>query len=138
MSGALAAAALLLAQATASAPGPLPTPATQAAWELVFEAQAGRLFIDPASLRRDGARVRVHLRVDFSAQSRGGAGQMFVRQVMDCPARRHGYESAATYGPDGSPRGAMDFAPGEIRMEPIAAGSAEEALHRRLCPPRGA
>lgn len=130
------AASLLAAQAASPAPLALPTPESRVGWEEMLAEADGRIFIDPASVRRDGAIVRFHIRM-LLAEELDGARQMFIRHVMDCARRTIGYEAGAAYDAEAQLIRSREDAPWEVELGPIPPGGAEEIFHQRLCPGNG-
>lgn len=125
--------ALALAlQGAAPAVPPLPAPGARIAWELVLEEPDGRLYIDPASVRRDGNVVRFNTRMAGNVDIEG-IRTLFTRQAMDCVRHTSGFEAGATYDAEGRATGSREVAPWEVVMVPIEAQSAEAAFHQRLC-----
>jgi hypothetical protein len=117
--------AAALAAQTLPAPG-----AVQ--WEEVAQDGGGRYAIDPASIARDGDKVRFVMRATGAAANADGTSVAVVRYVMDCRRRTWGVLAADAYRGDAFAF-ARETAEDEVQMRPIAADSGEARLQRRAC-----
>lgn len=119
-------AALMLAQ--------LPTPGTPIGWERIARDDEGYYDYDPASVRRDGAVVRFHLRAVPLVPPAGDAPHLLIlRWVIHCQLGTSGIEAGDSYGADGARTGTREVRPEEVEMTPIGATTAEAQIRAHLC-----
>lgn len=121
--------ALLLAAAQAASAAP-----AAPAWELVIELPNGRMFVDPASIRRDAERVSFLALAARSAESPDGVQNVFADLRIDCAARTMTVFRERYYGARGNlvrsnELGAEGGPPQRIRR----GSPANSAFYRRLC-----
>jgi hypothetical protein len=118
------AAALLLAAAQPAGP----------AWELVFESPGGRLFLDPASLRRDGGAVEFSFRAVRNSPDSDGHQTALVASRVDCAARTMTVLSERFLDATGNVVRTNEFGAQGRETQPIRRASpANAAFYRRLC-----
>ena len=88
----------ILILAAALAAQVLPAPGT-VRWEFVAEDASGRIYLDPASMRRDGDIARILVRGVSKRPAASGASVMMMRFRFDCasaPSHRGGDGMART------------------------------------------
>jgi hypothetical protein len=119
----------ILAAALAAQVLPAPGAVT---WQEAAQDSGGRYAIDPASIRRDGDRVRFLMRATAAAAEPDGTSSAVVRYLIDCRARRSAMLAVDFYRGDALAR-SQETAEDEIEWRPIAGNSGEAQLHRRAC-----
>ena len=122
---------ILFALTAALAAQSLPAP-TAVTWEAVAEDSGGRYSIDPTSIVRDGDRVRFLMRAAAARAEADGTSAAVVRYLIDCRARTAGMMAADFYRGDAFAN-SVDIGADEIALRPIAEGTGEVQLHRRVC-----
>ena len=124
---------LTLAALLAAQPA-LPGPGATVTWEQIVADADGRILIDPASIRREGDRVRFTVRM-VTAEGREGANfaEAIMAVVLDCRARTQGFEAGRAFDREGREINARTVVPGEVQLSPIREVSAEADYHRRVC-----
>lgn len=111
-----------------AAPAPL--------WRSVYRYEGGEIFVDPASLRRDGDRFEITLRALFARVQPSGMKIGISRNRYNC-ARQSFVTLHVHYldenGATIENRPARGFA---ARDRPVGGGSANAAILRDYCPRR--
>lgn len=122
------AAAMLIQSAPAST-------AAQPQWTLAASDEDGEIWIDRASIRREGALHRFRAR----HKSRdGGTDRIKSVQVdyqLDCAGRTLAIESMEGFDGSGRSIGSRTIPADWLDKEPIYAGSHDENIYMRVCPP---
>ncbi|HST37808.1 MAG TPA: surface-adhesin E family protein [Allosphingosinicella sp.] len=110
-------------------------PAAEAtAWERVFQDAESTQYLDPASIRRDGAHMQVRWRFDFSqADGDDGMQRLIVNALVDCRARIFLLRRVEGYRGDGSPIQAFDLPPDHPQAAAQALSERDETTYRRVC-----
>ncbi|MEA3011490.1 MAG: hypothetical protein QOD42_35 [Sphingomonadales bacterium] len=121
----------LFALAAALAAQTLPAPGA-VTWEAVAEDSGGRYSIDPTTIVRDGDRVRFLMRALAARAEADGTDSAVVRYVIDCRARTAGMLAADFYRGDAFAN-ALEIGAEDLELRPIADGTGEVQLHRRVC-----
>jgi hypothetical protein len=122
----------ILALAAASlAAQALPAPGA-VQWEAVAQDSGGRYSIDPTSIVRDGDRARFLMRAIAARAEADGTDSAVVRYLIDCRARTAGMLAADFYRGDAFGN-SLAIDEDEIALRPIAEGTGEVQLHRRVC-----
>jgi hypothetical protein len=122
---------ILFALTAALAAQALPAPGA-VTWEEVAQDSGGRYSIDPASVVREGNRVRFLMRALAARPEADGTSSAVVRYLIDCRARSTGMLAADFYrGDDFSNSLTVDE--DEVELRPITEGTGEVQLHRRVC-----
>lgn len=124
----------ILAAAFAAQALPAPGAIT---WEQVAQDGGGRYAIDPASLARDGEKVRFLMRAEAAQAQADGTDMAVVRYVIDCRRRTAGIEARDFYHA-GAFASSRETDADELETWPIAAGSGEMRIYGRVCPAAGA
>lgn len=111
----------------------LPAPgATQ--WEAVANDPEGRTWLDPASIARDGARVRLVTKTEFSQADTDGMRVLVVRLQINCQRREFGLEAGDSYTSDGRFLESRDAASsGGLHLRPMDVQGSQATLYRRAC-----
>jgi hypothetical protein len=122
---------ILFALTAALAAQALPAPAA-VTWEAVAEDSGGRYSIDPASIVRTGDRVRFLMRAFAARAEADGTSSAVVRYLIDCRARTAGMLAADFYRGDAFGN-SLTVDEDEIELRPLAEGTGEVQLHRRVC-----
>lgn len=123
----------ILTLAAALAAQALPAPGA-VFWEPVSEDSGGRYSIDPASLVRDGDRVRFLMRAFAARAEADGVDSAVVRYVIDCRRRASATLAADFYrGEAFAHSRETDAAAVERQLDRGFSG--EDQLIRRVCPP---
>lgn len=108
-------------------------------WEPLANDQGESVFIDPASVRRDGQTVRYLVRVDAHDSGPGNEIQrLIMRIVLDCGRGLQGIEAADGYDGAGALLASREAQPAEIEYEPLRRYGSPDSVRRRLCPEPGA
>lgn len=113
----------------------LPAPGA-VTWEQAAEDNGGRYAIDPASLVRDGDKVRFLMRANAAQAQADGTDMAVVRYVIDCRRRTAGIEASDFYRA-GAFASSRETDADEMETWPIAEGSGEMRIYRRVCPAAG-
>jgi hypothetical protein len=117
--------------AAAFAAQALPAPGA-VQWEEVAQDSGGRYAIEPASIARDGDKVRFVVRATGAQANADGTSMAVIRYVMDCRRRTWGMSVADFYRGD-TFANSREADEDEVEMRPIAADSGEERMLRRAC-----
>lgn len=120
----------ILAAAFAAQVLPAPGAVT---WEQAAQDDGGRYAIDPASLRRDGDKVRFVMRAEPAHAQADGTNLAVVRYVIDCRRRTAGIEARDFYRA-GALAGSRETDADELETWPIGTASGEMQIYRRVCP----
>ena len=113
----------------AQAPAPEAT-----AWERISQDADSTQLIDPASVRRDGAHMRVRWRFDFNQpDSDDGMQRLIINALVDCPARRFSVRRIEGYRADGGLIQAFDLAADHPQAAAQALSERDETVYRRVC-----
>ena len=135
---------LAAALAQAAAPGPVPagpclalgaetgTPGC-ASWRLLLNTGGSQVFIDPASIRREGARFDLLFRATFP-QPVDGARTVLMWQSFDCAARTVTTRRVVFYSEAGAVVSGHVMTDAEARPEPVVQGSSFERVRAEFCP----
>lgn len=118
----LAAAALLQAEATI--------------WRPVYQAEGGEVFVDPASLRRDGDTFEIRVRALFATVRPSGMKSGITRNRYNCARQSFLTLHVHYFDADGE---TLENRParGNYALDrPVGPGSANAAILREYCPPR--
>jgi hypothetical protein len=124
-SAAAAAAILISAGATGQAP--------DATWIQVSRHAGGPIFIDPASVRRDGNYATVVSRTDLEQALDDGTRTLVVRYRYDCVNRTSDLLYLEQLAGDGRVLLRTEIAPQEREIEAIPADSPNAAILARVC-----
>lgn len=110
-------------------------PATDSVrWEEVLPADnSGRNFIDPASLRRDGDRVRFLMRSVGHQTNADGVAAFNMRVEIDCRARTFTLLVADSYTPDGTLVASVELPPDQLQPTPVGEINDQDRLLPRVC-----
>jgi hypothetical protein len=109
----------------------LPAPGA-VTWEEVAQDSGGRYSIDPTSIVRNGDRVRFLMRAFAARAEADGTSSAVVRYLVDCRARTTGMLAADFYRGDAFAN-TLTIDEDEVELRPIADGTGEVQLHRRVC-----
>jgi hypothetical protein len=107
-------------------------PAGCPAWRLMLEGGGARIFIDPASVRRDGDRFEILFRGIF-AEPVDGARSVVMWQSFDCGARTVTTRRLVFYSAAGVPVSGHVMTSAELQAEPVTAGSSFERVRAEFC-----
>lgn len=121
----------ILALAASLAAQALPAPGA-VTWEEVAQDSGGRYSIDASSIVRNGDRVRFLMRAIAARPEADGTSSAVVRYVIDCRARTTGMLAADFYRGDAFAN-SLETDEDELQLRPIADGTGEVQLHRRVC-----
>lgn len=111
----------------------LPAPGA-AQWELVARDPEGQTWVDPASIARDGARVRLVTRTEFGRADRDGMRVLVVRLQINCQRREFGLEAGDSYDANGRFLESRDAANvGGVSFRPMDVQGSQATLYRRAC-----
>lgn len=105
------------------------------AWERISADSAGvPLSLDPASVRREGALVRVRWRSDYGEGALNrDARTLVVEALIDCRARTFSFRRIEGYRADGSLIEGTDLAADHPEAGPHAFPPSDEPIRRRVC-----
>lgn len=117
--------------AAALAAQSLPAPGA-VQWEEVAQDGGGRYAIDPASIARDGDKVRFLMRAVAAQANADGTGMAVVRYVIDCRRTTWGVLAADAYRGDAFAY-SREAGEDEVEMRPIPGGGGGPQLQRRAC-----
>ena len=124
MTGALLALALQL----------LPAP-TLPRWQVVVRSPQADFAIDPATIQRQGTRVRAAVRQRYRNPPPGAPTAGVTRRLYDCRANTARSEAADLYDARGHFLGTLQSRADQLRDEPIRPGSPNARLRTWLCTP---
>ncbi len=110
----------------------MPAP-TLPRWRVVVRNPQGEYAIDPASIVRQGSRVRVGVRLRPARPQPGAPAVGVMRYVFDCRAGTVRSEASDIYDARGRFVGTMQARPHELRDVPVGRGSLNALLLRHLC-----
>ncbi len=129
------AAALLQTPDPCHAADPGARPAGCVQWRLVGRDARSALFVDPASLRRDGAAFEVVTRTVFGEPQEEEAMRSGVTTFrFDCAARTWSLRRSAHYHGDGTLIEAREVTGDEADPQPVQPDSPLAALATEFCP----
>ncbi len=111
----------------------MPAPALPR-WRAIGRNAQGEIAIDPASIQRQGSRVRVFARLRPRV-AQGGMAMGVTRYVYDCRASTVRSEASDFYNTGGRFVGTLQARPGELRDVRIVPGSLNTLALRHLCTP---
>ncbi|HVQ09352.1 MAG TPA: surface-adhesin E family protein [Allosphingosinicella sp.] len=117
--------------AVALAAQALPAPGA-VQWEEVARDGAGRYAIDPASIVREGDRVRFLMRATGAQANADGTSAAVVRYLIDCRRRTSAVLAVDAYRGDAFAY-SRETDEDELVMLPIAGAGGEAQLQRRAC-----
>lgn len=109
-------------------------PASCPAWRSLYREGGGEMFVEPASVRRDGDRLEVRVRVLLDQAGNGGVRTYLGTYRYDCRARTATMLRFAAYDAGG---GELENAPAtgaEAEPQRAAAGTPNAAVLDALCP----
>ena len=105
------------------------------AWRTIHEADSALYALDPASLTREGDRVRARMRASRAEPMADGISSVVAEVELDCRARTATLLGRTAFGADGRLLAALEVPAEQRRAEPLRANAEDEALHRSLCAP---
>jgi hypothetical protein len=103
-------------------------------WRVIGRNAQGEIAIDPASIVRQGRRIRVYARLRPRV-AQGGMAVGVTRYVYDCGASTVRSEASDFYNPRGGFVGTLQARPYELRDVRIVPGSLNALAVRQLCAP---
>ncbi len=109
----------------------MPVLAQAVEWQRVHGDDEGEYFVDPASLRRDGDRVRVTMRL--APTGRGGVTHIGDYD-FDCAGHTMAMLAARELGPQGEQLRAVIVPAERVRAETVYAGSGQAPMFHAVCP----
>ena len=116
-------------------PRPAALPAGCAQWRPVGRLADSALFVDPASLRRDGAAFEIALRILYDEPQEEEAMRSGVTIArFDCAARTRALRRIASYDGGGTLIEARAVTGDEADPEPLPSGSPFAGLLTEYCP----
>ena len=124
----MTAAILALAMQLLPAPG-LPR------WQVVGRNAQAEYAVDPQSIQRQGARVRVAVRLRFVAPQPGAPAFGVMRYLYDCRANTIRSESSDIYDSRGRFVGTLQTPANQLRDVPIGPVSPNAQVRNHLCRP---
>jgi hypothetical protein len=130
------AAALLQAQDPCNAAdrtGPAPA-ASCPAWRSVARSPEAETWLDPASVRRDGAGVEVRTRLVFAAADESGVRSAVMRHRYDCTRRTGATLHVTLYDAAGAPLGEQAQTGADAAPAIPEPDSPSAAVLAALCP----
>ena len=115
----------------------LPTWAS-AEWKTVAESGYGRMSYDTASVKRQGERVQIRYRIDYSDAVQVPSGpkprSVVIDATLDCRARNLGVLGVATYTqPEGKGEVISRESHADPQMAPVQAQSSSVPLLKAAC-----
>ena len=119
---------LLLALAMQLLPAP-----TLPRWQVVVRNPQADFAIDPASIQRQGTRVRAAVRQRYRNPPPGAPAAGVTRRLYDCRANTARSEAADLYDARGRFLGTLQSRADQLRDEPIRPGSPNAQLRNSLC-----
>ncbi len=111
----------------------LPAPNSVPAWAFVAEDASGRIYVDPASVRRDGDIARILVRGVAKRPAASGASVMMMRFRFDCRQRTIGIEAVDGYGADGRLTGSREATPETVAAAPVGNVASTTRVFERAC-----
>jgi hypothetical protein len=103
-------------------------------WQRVHGDDEGEYFLDRASFRRDGDRVRVTMRIVPTASAGDAAMTYLAEYDFDCAAQTSAFAAGREIGPTGEELRAVTVPADRVSAELIYADSSEAPIYRALCP----
>ncbi len=110
----------------------LPAP-TLPRWHMVMRSAQADFAVDPASLQRQGTRVRAAVRQRYRNPPPGAPAAGVTRRLYDCRANTVRSEAADLYDARGRFLGTLQSRADQLRDEPIGPGSPNAQLRAWLC-----
>lgn len=112
----------------------LPAP-TLPRWQIVARSPQADFAVDPATVQRQGMRVRAAIRQRYRNPPPGAPAAGVTRRLYDCRANTVRSEAADLYDARGRFLGTLQTRPDQLRDERIGAGSPNALLRTWLCAP---
>lgn len=119
---------LLLALAMQLLPAP-----TVPRWQMVVRSPQADFAIDPATIQRQGTRVRAAVRQRYRNPPPGAPAAGVTRRLYECRANTVRSEAADLYDARGRFLGTLQSRADQLRDEPIRPGSPNAQLRNALC-----
>jgi hypothetical protein len=109
-----------------------------AEWKSIAESGFGRMSYDTASVKRQGERVQMRYRIDYSDAVKVPSGppprSVLIDAVLDCKARNLGVVAVATYTqPEGKGEVIARDSHPDPKMDPVQSGSSGVPLLKAAC-----
>jgi hypothetical protein len=106
-------------------------------WRSVGQDTESELFVDPASLRRDGGTFDIATRIVFGAAQQGGMRSGVVTARFDCARRTWAFLHSAYFDARGVVIVEGDSTGTEAAPQAVAEGGPIAGLLTEFCPRRG-
>lgn len=116
--------------AAAAVPGRTGCPA----WQLLARTAENAAWLDPASVRRTGARVEVSVRIVFASAQDEGVRSAVMRHAYDCATRTGATLHISLYDAAGARLAEQPMTGDDAAATAPEAGSPDAMVLARVCP----